>query len=125
MSAAGLPRRAGGYGRNVLRGHGDLLWDAFVDVMLAAGPAHERPSRYGDKPALFVGSREIAHQEAPGVLDLRITRVGWSLVSADFGDDPAVRHVPSRRDWIELHLSSGADLDRLGILLTTAVAANA
>src|SRR5437899_903127 len=38
--SAGLPRRAGGYDRNMLRGKGDLLWDAFVDVMLAAGPAH-------------------------------------------------------------------------------------
>ncbi len=109
----------------MLRGKGDLLWDAFVDVMLAAGPAHERLSRYSDKPALFVGNREIAHREAPGVIDLRITRAGWSRVSADFGGDPAVRRDPSRRDWIVLHLNSGADLDRLGRLLTTAVMLNA
>jgi len=104
---------------------GDALWDRFVTAMLAAGPAQERPSRYGDKPALFAGNREIAHLEAPGVIDVRITRAGWSRVSAGFGDDPAVRHDPARRDWIELHLHSVADLDRLRQLLTTAMAANA
>ncbi len=104
---------------------GDALWDRFVTAMLAAGPAQERPSRYGDKPALFAGNREIAHLEAPGVIDVRITRAGWSRVSAGFGDDPAVRHDPARRDWIELHLHSVADLDWLRQLLTTAMAANA
>lgn len=103
---------------------GDVLWDQFVTVMLGAGPAQERGSRYGDKPALFAGHREIAHLEAPGVIDLRITRAGWSRVSADFGDDPCVLRDPSRRDWIELHPQSVADLDRLRGLLTEAMAAN-
>lgn len=104
---------------------GDVLWEAFVTAMLAAGPAGERRSRYGDKPALFTASREIAHLEAPGVIDLRITRAGWSRVRDRFGEDPAVRRDPSRRDWIELHLRSAADLDRLGELLAAAMAANA
>ncbi len=101
-----------------------MLWEAFVSAMLAVGSAVERPSRYGDKPALFTARREIAHREAPGMIDLRITRAGWSRVRADFGDDPAVRRDPSRRDWIELQLRSAADLDRLSVLLTVAMAAN-
>jgi hypothetical protein len=104
---------------------GDVLWGAFVVAMLAAGPAVERRSRYGDKPALFTASREIAHLEAPGVIDLRITRTGWLRVKDRFGADPAVRRDPSRRDWIELHLDSAADLDRLGGLLSATMAANA
>jgi Family of unknown function (DUF5519) len=104
---------------------GDVLWEAFVVAMLAAGPAVERRSRYGDKPALFTASREIAHLEAPGVIDLRITRAGWSRVRDRFGADPAVRRDSSRRDWIELRLDSPGDLDRLGGLLAAAVAANA
>lgn len=103
---------------------GDVLWEAFVVAMLATGPAVERRSRYGDKPALFIASREIAHLEVPGVIDLRITRAGWSRVSDRFGADPAVRRDPSRRDWIELHLDSASDLDRLGGLLEAAMAAN-
>lgn len=91
-----------------------VLWEAFVLAMLAASPAVKRRSRYGEKPALFTASREIAHLEAPGVIDLRITRAGWSRVKDRFGADPAVRRDPSRRDWIELHLDSAADLDRPG-----------
>jgi Family of unknown function (DUF5519) len=104
--------------------HGDVLWEAFVTAMLAAGPVAERRSRYGDKPALFTASREIAHMEMPGVIDLRITRAAWGQVKEHFSADPAVRRDPSRRDWIELHLSSAADLDRLGGLLAAAYAAN-
>jgi len=63
--------------------------------------------------------------EAPGVIDLRITRAGWRQVNEHFSADPAIRRDPSRRDWIELHLSSAADLDRLGELLAAALAANA
>jgi hypothetical protein len=106
-------------------GRGEVLWEAFVVAMLAAGPAVERRSRYGDKPALFTASREIAHLEGPGVIDLRVTRAGWLRVRDRFGTDPAVRRDPSRRDWIELHLDSAADLDRLRDLLVAAMAGNA
>lgn len=102
----------------------DLLWEAFVTAMLAAGPVWERPSRYGGKPALCTGSREIAHLEAPGVIDLRITGAGWSRLRPDFGGDPAVRRDPSRRDWIELHLRSAADVGRIAALLATAITSN-
>ena len=103
---------------------GEALWDQFVTIMLAAGPAQERPSRYGDKPALLAGRREIAHLEAPGVIDLRITRTGWSRVGAGFAEDPAVVRDASRRDWIELHLQSADDLDRLRQLLAAAMEEN-
>jgi hypothetical protein len=74
---------------------------------------------------LFTGLREIAHLEAPGVIDLRITSTGWSRVRERFGDDPCVRRDPTRRDWIELRLTSAADLDRIGDLLAAALTANA
>jgi hypothetical protein len=72
----------------------------------------------------YTASREIAHIEAPGVIDLRVARAGWRQVKEHFSGDPAVRRDPSRRDWIELHVSSSADLDRLGGLLAAALAAN-
>jgi Family of unknown function (DUF5519) len=103
---------------------GGVLWEAFVVAMLAMGPVVERCSRYGDKPALWTASRGIAHLEAPGLIDLRITRAGWLRVKDRFGADPAVRRDPFRRDWIGLHLDSTADLDRLGGLLAAAMAAN-
>lgn len=51
----------------------DLVWDAFAAGMLATGKAHERRSRYGDKPAAYIEGREVAHLEAPRIIDLRIT----------------------------------------------------
>jgi hypothetical protein len=110
--------------RTVVDGRGDPLWDGVVSAMLAVGPVQERRSRYGDKPALFVAGREIAHLEAPGVIDLRITRAGWIRVEERYGADPAVRRDGSRRDWIELELRSAGDLDRVSSLLMIAVAAN-
>jgi hypothetical protein len=100
-------------------------WDAFVDVMLATGHAREGRSRYGDKPALFAGRREIAHLEPDGAIDLRITHAGWGQAREDFAADPAVRHDSGRRDWIELHLRGASDLERLTRLLGLAAAANA
>jgi hypothetical protein len=100
-------------------------WDAFVDAMLAAGHASEGRSRYADKPALFAGRREIAHLEAPGVIDLRITHAGWAQARERFAADRAVHRDPSRRDWIELHLHAPADLERLTELLAITTAANA
>src|ERR1700722_16603042 len=70
----------------------DGLWDAFVDVMLVAGHMQEGRSRYGDKPALFAGGREIAHLEPDGAVDVRITRAGWARARQDFAADPAALH---------------------------------
>jgi Family of unknown function (DUF5519) len=110
---------------NAAGGHDDPRWDAFVTTMLGCGPSDERRSRYGEKPALFIDGREIAHLEAPGVIDLRITRHGWSQARDEYGEDPAVHRDPARRDWIELRLHSPADLDRLTRLLVIAAAENA
>ena len=106
-------------------GHDDSLWDAFVADMAATGKARERRSRYGDKPAVYVDSREVAHLEAPGIIDLRITRQGWSQVAGEYGNDPVVCHDRSRRDWIELRPQSPQDLRRLARLLAAAIAENA
>jgi hypothetical protein len=116
------PDRA--YHQDVTARQDDLRWDAFVTAMLAAAPVQERRSRYADKPALFLDGREIAHLEAPGVIDLRISRKGWLQAGDDYRDDPAIRRDPSRRDWIELHLRSPADLDHLASLLAIATAAS-
>jgi Family of unknown function (DUF5519) len=103
----------------------DSLWDAFVVKILAIGKAHERQSRYGDKPALYIGDREVAHLEAPGIIDLRITRQGWSRVKDEYGSDPAIHRDPARRDWIELRLRAPQDVERLAGLLAVAIAENA
>ena len=46
-------------------GHDDPGWDAFVTTMLAVGPSHERRSRYGDKPALFIEAAKSPTSKRP------------------------------------------------------------
>lgn len=73
-------------------------WAAFADALLCVGPIAERGSRYGNKPAMFLDGLEIAHREAPDTIDLRITAAGWAQLKRHYGEDPAVRRDPGRRD---------------------------
>jgi hypothetical protein len=102
----------------------DETWLALLDLCRRLGPVTERRSRFADKPALAVGRREFAHWEGLGLVDLRITAAGWRQHAAKFAADPAVARSASRRDWIDLRLSSVADVDRLRPLFETAVIAN-
>lgn len=103
---------------------GDQTWEALVSAMLTLGPVHERRSRYGDKPALYVHSREVAHREGPGLIDLRLTAAGWGKVKAIFAADEAIERTPTRRDWVALRIQSPADVERLRPLLSAAVEGN-
>jgi len=101
----------------------DPVWEAIVEVVLPLGPVYERRSRYGDKPALFVApQREIAHREAPGVVDVRVTREIWRRIAFRYGDDDRIR-PRGRSDWVELHLTTH-DVEAMKDLLTEAVHAN-
>ncbi len=97
-------------------------WEAVVELLLPLGSVMERRSRYGDKPALVTDRREIAHLEAPGVVDLRITRRGWRSVGAPYADDRRVdRH--GRVDWVVLHPTLD-DVEEMRDLLIEAMLAN-
>jgi hypothetical protein len=102
----------------------DAIWDAFVDRALSLGATREQRSRYADKPALWLGSREIAHCETAGTIDVRITAAGWRSARARFGTDPAVTKVAARRDWLELRLTNPADLDRYADLIAHTIQSN-
>jgi Family of unknown function (DUF5519) len=102
----------------------DPVWLAVVELCEELGPVEHRPSRWADKPALFLGRREIAHAEAPGWIDLRITVKGWRAQASAFTGDPAVRHDPRRRDWVELIPSTAHDVQRLRPLFEQAITAN-
>ncbi|HEY3714996.1 MAG TPA: luciferase family protein [Jatrophihabitantaceae bacterium] len=92
--------------------------------MLRHAPVLERRSRYADKPALLLERREVAHLEAPGIVDVRVTRRGWTQLRDRFGTDPRIRHDRNRRDWIELHLRTAQDIADLDTVLATAATLN-
>lgn len=103
----------------------DALWEAVVALLLESGSAmNERRSRYGEKSAVYEQGREIAHLEAPGQIDLRITRAAWRQLRDRYADDSAVQSDPRRRDWVTLVLTSAADVERLRDLLEAAAHAN-
>jgi hypothetical protein len=103
----------------------DPGWDALVELCRELAPVEVRRSRFADKPAIFLGRREVAHWEAMGQVDLRVTAAGWRRHAAEFGSDPCVVHDPRRRDWLDLRLSGAADVMRLRPLFETALRANA
>lgn len=102
----------------------DETWSAVLDLCQQLGPITVRRSRFAEKPALFLGRREFVHWEGPGRIDLRISAAGWREHAATFAADPAVTRSAARRDWIDLHLSSVADVDRLRPLFETAAIVN-
>jgi hypothetical protein len=79
---------------NVTGGDDGLRWDAFVTAMLGKRGVRA-PLPYAR--FLFIEAWD-AYLEAPGVIDLRITRQGGHGQSV-YGGDPAVRNDRSRRDW--------------------------
>jgi hypothetical protein len=95
---------------------GDAIWDAVVEALLSVGPAREQASRYGNKPAVMLGRREVAHYEGGGVVDLRITAAGWREVPSALAADQVIHRDRGRRDWIELHMSGPEDVRRLARL---------
>jgi hypothetical protein len=102
----------------------DKAWTAVLDLCRELGPVTVRQSQFAAKPALFLGRREFAHWEGPGLVDLRITAAGWRQHADSFADDPAITRRTGRRDWIDLRLSDEADVERLRPLFETAVRAN-
>lgn len=91
--------------------------------LLALEALDERPSRFGGKDAFFLGKRELAHFEGPGVLDLRLTRREIRSRKDELTKDPRAS-LRGSSDWLELACQEPADLDWILELVQVAVAAN-
>ncbi len=83
----------------------------------------QRPSRFGGKDAFFVGKREVAHFEGPGVLDLRLTRREIRSRKDELSAD-ARATLRGSSDWVELAWFEPEDLDWVLELVEAAIAAN-
>lgn len=75
-------------------------------------------------PALWVGAREVAHIDADGALDLRLTRRVLSQRRAALRADGRVRLRPSGSDWCEVVVATPDDVAFALELVAAAVAAN-
>lgn len=84
--------------------------DLLTERLLAIPDLDQRPSRFSGRPAFWVGKREIAHFESPGVLDLRLTRKGIRARKEQFAEDSRVTTRGSS-DWVEVAYASAEDVE--------------
>lgn len=75
-------------------------------------------------PALWVGTREVAHVDHDGVLDVRLTRAVIRERRADLRDDPRVHFRRNTSDWVGLEVTDAADEEWAYGLVEAAVSAN-
>jgi hypothetical protein len=82
----------------------------------------ERPSRFIDGPALWVGGMEIAHFDDDVVMDIRLTRALIRARRSELRANPAVTlRASSSADWLEVTVTD-ADAEMLCIELVGAAA---
>jgi hypothetical protein len=75
-------------------------------------------------PALWVGTREVAHVDHDGVLDVRLTRRVVREHRPALRADPRVHLRANASDWIGIEIVDEADHDWALGLIELAVAAN-
>lgn len=75
-------------------------------------------------PAVWVGTREVAHFDADGTLDVRLTRQVIRQRRHDLSDDQRFALRRNTSDWVEMRMSSWKDVTDAVALVEVAVAAN-
>lgn len=82
----------------------------------------ESPSMFSDRPALWVDGKEIAHRDADGSYDVRLTRRVIREMRDRLRADPRVHlRASSSADWIEVRVDDG-DAEELVVELVRAAA---
>ena len=83
-----------------------------------------REGAFSPGPALWVGTREVAHVDHDGVLDVRLTRAVIRAMRPALRDDPRVHFRRNPSDWVGLEVISDADETWALGLIQAAVSAN-
>jgi hypothetical protein len=84
--------------------------DSLAEALLEIEGVEERPSRFRDGPAFWVGTTEIAHFDNQEVMDIRLTAPLIRSRRSDLRAHPAVTlRNSSSADWLELQVKSDQD----------------
>ncbi len=75
--------------------------------------------------AIWVGRREVAHVDADGTLDVRLTKAVIRARRDELRRDPRLRFRAGQSDWIEVDFANQGDIDFAVDLVEDAIAANA
>ena len=79
---------------------------------------------FAEGPAVWVGRREVAHIDADGAVDIRLTKQQIRRRRAELEADTRISLHSSSSDWLEVRVASDIDADFAVALISEAVAAN-
>lgn len=79
---------------------------------------------FGDGPALWVGTREIAHFDDERTLDIRLTKAEIRRRRDELKADERVTLRRNSSDWLEVRVDSDADTEWAGSIVVAAIEAN-
>ena len=91
--------------------------DVVDDVTFADGA-------FSAGPALWVGSREIAHFDQDNTLDLRLTKSSIRSQRQALEDDPRITLRKHQSDWIALSIEPDSNVEWAHAMVAAAVEAN-
>jgi hypothetical protein len=96
----------------------------FIDRCAGLDNAVVGEGAFGPGPAVWVGKREIAHFDNEITVDVRLTKSVIRARRSELAADERVRLRPGSSDWLEVGITSEADVDFALLLVRDAVAAN-
>jgi hypothetical protein len=79
---------------------------------------------FADGPAIWVGTREVAHFDSLDEIEVRLTKRVIRERRTELSNDERVELRPRASDWICVRVRSASDFDRAFGLVQDAVAAN-
>jgi len=101
-----------------------MLKDSLTESILERFPdVDQRTSRFSERPAFWLGRREIAHYHDGNEIDVRLTRKVIRRLKSELEADRRVQ-MRGSSDWVELRFPRRADLARVLELLELACEAN-
>jgi hypothetical protein len=102
----------------------DRDWRAISTTAVASGRAQVGDSTFIDGPAIYVGTREVAHIDAEGALDVRLTKAEIRRRRDVLRSDPRIVLRASSSDWLEVWPSTPEDVTFATELVISAIDAN-
>jgi len=81
-------------------------------------------SAFSDGPGVWVGKREIAHFDDDNTLDVRLTKAAIRSRRDALRADERITMRPNASDWLEIRITTDADVEFAVSLVTDAAAAN-
>jgi hypothetical protein len=98
--------------------------DKLMELMSRIEGAVIGEGAFSPGPAVWVGTREVAHIDADGALDVRLTKSVIRVRRSELEADARVTLRSSGSDWMGIRLASDNDVSYAVEMVRTAVAAN-